>query len=105
MSPTLERDPILKSIVKICRDSDAKYVGIFGSYARGEETDYSDVDVVIVAKTFKSIPFEKRLDVLYQLTADLYPDFHVFGYTPQEFQNVSSLSTIAEAKTQGIPLL
>ena len=78
---------------------------LFGSYARGEATDISDVDVVVIADSFKSIPQDERLDVLYPLTSDLYPDFHVFGFTPREFKRVSPFTTIMEAKTQGIPLL
>ena len=78
---------------------------LFGSFARGKANKYSDVDVVVIANTFKSIPEEKRLDELYPLTADLSPDFHVFGYTPEEFAKISDLTSITEAKTQGIPLL
>lgn len=78
---------------------------LFGSYARGEGTDYSDVDVVVVAKSFAKIPFEKRLDALYPLTNDLSPDFHVFGYTPKEFKKISPFSSISEAKREGTSLL
>ncbi len=78
---------------------------MFGSYARGEATEYSDVDIIIVADSFRSISKEKRLDTLYTLTQDLYPDFHVFGFTSAEFKNVSYLISIAEAKTQSVSLL
>ncbi|MEK9167151.1 MAG: nucleotidyltransferase family protein [Patescibacteria group bacterium] len=55
MSPTLQRDPILKAVVEVCRDSDANYVGIFGSYARGEATRTSDIDLYVRFKKSKSL--------------------------------------------------
>ena len=78
---------------------------LFGSYASGKVTNYSDIDIVVVADKFKKIPEEKRLDVLYELTQDLYPDFHVFGYTPEEFKNASSLITLEEIKKSHISLM
>ena len=78
---------------------------LFGSYAYGRTTEYSDIDVVVVSNRFKTIPQEKRLDLLYDLTKDLYPDFHAFGFTPEEFKRASRLTTLEEVKQRGIPLL
>lgn len=81
-----------------------KSVYLFGSFAYGKITDYSDIDIVVVSDRFKTIPEEKRLDVLYDLTKDLYPDFHVFGFTHEEF-SASRRTTLEEVKQRGIPLL
>ena len=78
---------------------------LFGSYVDGKATIYSDVDVVVIADAFKTIPFEKRLDILYPFTQDLIHDFHVFGYTQDEFAKISPLTSIYEAKTHSIELL
>lgn len=78
---------------------------LFGSYAYGKTTDYSDIDMIVVSKKFQSIPKQKRLDVLYELTSDLYPDFHVFGFTPEEFEHANPLTTLYEVKQHGIALL
>lgn len=82
-----------------------KQILLFGSYASGKTTDYSDVDIIIVADKFKKIPQEKRLDILYELIQDLHPDFHVFGFTPKEFNNASSLTTLTEIKKDAVPLI
>lgn len=55
MSPTLQRDPILKAVVEACRDRDANYVGVFGSYARGEATKTSDIDLLVRFNKSKSL--------------------------------------------------
>lgn len=58
---------------------------LWGSYARGE------------AK-------EKRFDILYNLTRGLQPDFHVYGFTKEELDKTSPLTTLSEVKKYGIPL-
>lgn len=84
---------------------DPEQILLFGSYARNEANEYSDVDVIVVAKKFSQIPEEKRLDILYDLTVDLRPDFHVFGFTPQEFSNSNPLTSLSQIKQGAIPLL
>ncbi|MEK7544487.1 MAG: nucleotidyltransferase domain-containing protein [Patescibacteria group bacterium] len=83
----------------------AEQIFLFGSYARGKANEYSDVDLIVVASTFSDIPEDRRFDILYALTTGLTPDFHVYGFTPQEFNNSSPLTTLAEVKREGIPLL
>ncbi len=79
-----------------------KQVILFGSYARGEADEYSDVDIIVVAEKFNKTPMGERLDVLYPLTSDLYPDFHVFGLTSKEFSKLSDFVSISEAKRDGM---
>jgi len=74
---------------------------LFGSFAKGKTNDYSDVDLVLLSDKFSTIPQEKRLDYLYDLIKDLYPDFHVFGFTSSEFENASRLTTVEEIKKYG----
>ncbi len=81
----------------------AERVILFGSYARGDATEQSDVDLMIIAKS--NLPRFKRSRELYKL---LRP--HPFGmdivvYTPQEVEkgkktNLSFVSTVLkEGKT------
>lgn len=77
---------------------------LFGSFASGEANEYSDVDVMVVSDKFSGIPLEKRLDSVYPLIKDLSHDFHVFSYTKSEFDNLSRLLTISDAKTFGISI-
>lgn len=78
---------------------------LFGSYANNRATDYSDVDILVVANRFNTISYEKRLDVLYDLTTDLRPDFHVYGLTPKEYKRASPLTILGEIKKHGIDML
>jgi len=78
---------------------------LFGSYARGEANEYSDVDMLVVSEQFSDIPEDERFDELYDLTKGLYPDFYVYGFTPKELAQASPLTSLAYAKREGIPLL
>ena len=37
----------IKKIEKICRQNDVSLIGIFGSFARGEEQEQSDIDILV----------------------------------------------------------
>lgn len=104
----MDKKTIQSALITFTQRVQQKYrpeqVILFGSYARGEATDYSDVDVLVVSSYFQTIPQSKRLDVLYDDVRDLTPDFHVFGLTPNEYHNLSPFISISEAKTQGISL-
>lgn len=90
-------------VIKVFYDRVKKRFGpsrvyLCGSYAQGEATEHSDVDVVVVADSMDRVPKEKRFDELYALSADLTPDFHFFGLTSAEYQSISPYSTLADMK-------
>jgi uncharacterized protein len=49
-------------IINMCRDNDISMVGIFGSTARGEATESSDVDLLVRFAKPKSLLFLVRLE-------------------------------------------
>jgi len=79
-------------------------VFLFGSFAHGQPTKHSDVDLVVISPNFSKKNFDNRLDFLtcardkatYQIAMD------VIGYTPQEFSHIEDHSAImAHAKKHG----
>ena len=44
-----------KKLIEICRQNDVIKVGIFGSIARGEATDRSDIDILVYFAKRKSL--------------------------------------------------
>jgi len=59
---------------------------LFGSYARGEADDYSDLDFVVIKKTDKR--FVERLIEVADLLDNDAGDIEVFVYTPEEFERM-----------------
>jgi predicted nucleotidyltransferase len=45
----------IKSLIKICRDNDVTSIGLFGSMARGEATEKSDIDLIVKFGKRKSL--------------------------------------------------
>ena len=80
----IHENQIRQVAMQLADAAQASQVILFGSYARGEATDRSDVDLLVVAET--DLPRHKR-------AVNLYKQFHPypFGmdivvYTPQEIE-------------------
>ena len=65
---------------------DPEKVIIFGSYARGEMDEYSDLDFVVVKKTERRF-IERLIEVAKLIPNDL-GKVDVFVYTPEEFKRM-----------------
>ncbi len=100
--------PVIKVYLKELRKRiKPEKVILFGSFAQGRAHKDSDIDLVILSKDFKKMSFEKRLDLLidarkHLLTRKFAMD--IFGYTPEEFTNISFLTTLGEVKETGIEI-
>ena len=49
-------------LIQICRENDVKIVGVFGSVARGEATEDSDIDLLVRFSKGKSLLALVRLE-------------------------------------------
>lgn len=72
---------------------------IFGSYARGDFNDGSDIDVLIISDALPARPLE-RMDVLYSC---VLPGIEPRGYTNVEFSRLLKKGdpAVTEAKECG----
>ncbi len=77
---------------------------LFGSYARGEAKESSDVDVLIVADNYEKKKWFDRSVEFHKLTSDLEPDINVIAITPDEEKKSTKFPTIQNALTSGILL-
>lgn len=75
---------------------------LFGSYAKGEQREYSDIDVALVADDFTGVSFEdikKFIDVSIQKPYFMF-EFHTFKTSDFEEGN----PFVDEIKRTGIPI-
>ena len=88
---------------RLAEAADAVQVILFGSHARGEAHDISDVDLMIVAES--NLPRFKRSRVLYSLIRPYPFPMDLIVYTPEEVERgkhspLSFVSTVLrEGKT------
>ncbi|MEK7140927.1 MAG: nucleotidyltransferase domain-containing protein [Patescibacteria group bacterium] len=75
---------------------------MYGSFVHGIYTPgRSDIDLLVISKDFKEMDDDERLDLLYRNTVGLPLDWHIYGFTPEEIENVSPLNTLSEALRTG----
>lgn len=88
-----------REIARIFAPVAPRLVLLFGSCARGDADDASDVDVIVVYRTEKR--FLDRLDELYSLW-DLPVGVDILAYTPEEFEEMRVRSSlVADALEHG----
>jgi predicted nucleotidyltransferase len=77
---------------------------LFGSYARGEATEMSDIDLLVISET--SLPRPKRSAPIYSLLRDYPVSKDILVYTPEEAEQYRDLpaATIRRALLEGIVL-
>lgn len=96
---------ITEYILRLKKAINPKKVILFGSFARGEATEWSDIDILVVAN-FSKTSSNKRFDILYDLHEGLIKehDIHAYGVTPKEFDDVKEWSILNDVKKEGIVL-
>ncbi|MEM1661259.1 MAG: nucleotidyltransferase domain-containing protein [Candidatus Bathyarchaeia archaeon] len=76
---------ILEILGRLAREINAT-VYLFGSYARGDHTLESDVDIVVVCECFKDMNYPDRVAfVRTKLPLDI--GFDIVALTPEEFKS------------------
>ena len=83
------REQLKIFIKRIKKEYRPEKVILFGSFAKGQSTAYSDVDILVIANKFKDIDTYKRFSQLYDLGKDLDVDINAFGFT-SSFRYASS---------------
>ncbi len=103
-----ETAKIIKQLKEFKKSSKAKFyidkIILFGSAARGEMNEHSDIDLLLVSKKFRDKSFFDRPIGLRKFWTLDYPvDF--LCYTPEEFEKLKKRVTIVrEAVLDGIEI-
>jgi len=81
----------MEKLRKIAERYNIEKIILFGSYAKGEETKKSDVDLIFIKNTKKR--FLDRIDFfLKKISAFLKGEINLFVYTPEEFDEMKKYS-------------
>lgn len=97
----IHENQIRQVAIQLADAAHASQVILFGSYARGEATDRSDVDLMVVAQT--DLPRHKRAVGLYKQFRPYPFGMDILVYTPQEVQEgkKSPLSFVSTVLREG----
>lgn len=101
---TLDADPririFLESVLPRLRDAFAPTeVWLFGSRVRGDALEDSDLDVLVVAESFSSIPWVERMAAVLR-AAKPCRGLEILCYTPAEFAEEREQFCIVQAAVE-----
>jgi predicted nucleotidyltransferase len=73
-----------RKLIDLCRQNDVIRIGVFGSMARGEATEQSDIDLLIEFSTRKSllalVALERKLSLALGRKVDLLTEAAISPY-------------------------
>jgi predicted nucleotidyltransferase len=97
----IHESQIRQVTVQLGTAAQASQVILFGSYARGEATERSDVDLMVVAQT--DLPRHKRAVGLYKQFRPYPFGMDIVVYTPQEVEEgkKSALTFVSTVLREG----
>ncbi len=95
---------VIKELKKLKKKYKLDKLLLFGSRARGEELLTSDVDVIVISKTFSKIPFRDRPDK-FLMAWPMPVDLEILCYTPEEIERKrKEYGLVREALKQGMEI-
>lgn len=100
-------DPIVRDFLRdkldvIRRSFTPEHLILFGSRARGNAEEGSDIDLIIVSEVFRDVPFPERAPWFYKV---VQPEVHidVLCYTSEEFEKKRrEINIVSEVLPEGI---
>jgi uncharacterized protein len=63
---------------------------LYGSYARGDYPEGSDIDLILISEDFKNHDYWARIDILSEAIYDVFAPIEVVGFTPEEWDTKTS---------------
>ena len=83
-------------LMRLKNDPRVRKVLLFGSLARGDARDHSDIDLIVIKDT--QMRFLDRLDEFYD---DAREAMDILVYTPQEFEEMKERPFVKRALREG----
>ena len=81
----------------------AKRIILFGSYARGQQNEWSDIDLAVISDGFKGVDYLDRLVMLGKIAWQAKTTvIEAIGFTEEEYEYASELDFLGEIKKNGV---
>ncbi len=93
---------IIKNYIRhLESDIKVQKVILFGSHARGQAHEWSDIDLAVVSDDLKGLDQLQRIEVLSPAGRGCDTSLEPLGYTLEEYENASHLTFLGEIKRTG----
>ena len=95
---------LIKKHLKFLKKFKPQKIILFGSRARGEHLEGSDVDLIIISENFQGVEFRERISRAYGLW-DKKQNLDIICYTPEEIKKrINQLGIVQQAVKEGIEI-
>jgi uncharacterized protein len=95
-------DSIIKGFVEnLCDEIDVEEVILFGSYARGDAKEHSDIDIAVVSSWFENKPHIKNMQFLSRKAARYNSLIEALPFTVEEYKNPDQRTLLASIIKSG----
>lgn len=74
---------------------------LFGSHARGEADEWSDVDLAMISPDFARMSHSKLMDLLVELSLAVDPSVEVRPYTPRDLKDARPTNFLGHILAEG----
>jgi hypothetical protein len=64
----------------------SKKIILYGSYAKGNPREDSDIDLIVISDDFKDMNVRERLEILGVAAGRVFEPIEALGYTPKEIK-------------------
>lgn len=61
---------------------------LYGSYAKGNPREESDIDLIVISENFKDFLIRERLEILGIASGRVFEPIEAMGYTEEELKDV-----------------
>lgn len=91
----MDKTAALDAIARFSKAIEAKGIRInklilYGSYARGDYREGSDIDLILISEDFNNRDYWSRIDLLSEAIYDVFEPIEVVGFTPEEWDQQTS---------------
>jgi predicted nucleotidyltransferase len=74
---------------------------LFGSHARGEADEWSDIDLAVISPNFARMSHQKVMDLLVEVSLAVTPVLEVRPYTPRDLKEARPTNFLGHILTEG----
>jgi uncharacterized protein len=74
---------------------------LFGSHARGEADDWSDVDLAVISPDFARMSHQKVMDLLVEVGLTVHSSVEIRPYTPKDLREARPTNFLGYILAQG----
>jgi predicted nucleotidyltransferase len=92
---------IMGFITELRREIPIKEIILFGSYAQGNPSEYSDIDLAVISDWFEGKPKIENMQYLSKIAAAYNSLIEALPFTEEEYKNLDKRSFLASIVKSG----